>query len=46
VSAGFAAIRSWSALLARAAPRSLLAVSCPVSEYDRSPGMIGESQPG
>ena len=24
------------------APRSLLAVSCPVSEYDRSPGMIGE----
>ena len=29
-------------LLARSAPRSLLAVSGPVSEYDRSPGMIGE----
>ena len=30
--------------LARAA--LALAVSCPVSEYDRSPGMIGERQPG
>jgi taurine dioxygenase len=28
------------------APRSLLAVSCPVSEYDRSPGMIGEDDLG
>ena len=35
-------VRARALLPARSAPRPLLAVSCPVSEYDRLPGMIGE----